>query len=348
MISSSSLSSRMKRRIEKREVLQRAAPELRHRVGHAAERAERRGPHDQADHAEHDLRGDLEHPDDLGAHGRGERGQRGGDEEGEHEDLEHLVLHERLHEAGRQEVVGDEADQAVPGVTGLGDLLLRRRGGVPGGRGGEARAGLDQVAREQAEAERDHRRDEEVAERASRQAARLRHVPQRRDADDDRQEDHRRGDRLDELQEGVGEPLRLLRCSGGGEAEDRSGRDRHYHPEPQLRRHAATPARLDRVHECSSPREIRPRSLSATLAGDRRRRSAARHACGRIGRFGRFGRGLAAVDGTDCDDIPQRPDDRAAVDGDAETARARLGQRAAPAFAALVLDRDELGVGLGL
>ena len=39
------------------------------RVGHAAERAERRRPHDQPDHAEDDLRGDLEDADDRACAG---------------------------------------------------------------------------------------------------------------------------------------------------------------------------------------------------------------------------------------------------------------------------------------
>ena len=236
MISSSSRIRRMRRRIEKPdmratrpedaehehragapeghhqqpEARQRGAAELRDRERHAAERADRRGPHDQADDAEDDLAGDLEDGDDLLALHLREAGDRRGHEQREHEHAQDLVLHERRDEARRQQVVGDEADDALVaarladrllgvGLRGSGDLAL------------EAAARLDDVAREQAEPERDDGHREEVAERAQREPARARHVAERRDADHDGHEDDGTGDGLDQLNERLGQPLGLQR-----------------------------------------------------------------------------------------------------------------------------------------
>ena len=60
-------------------------------------------------------------------------------------------------------------------------------------------------------AERDDRHREEVDERLAREPAGLREAADRRDADHDRDEDHRPGDRLDDLDERLGQPLGLLR-----------------------------------------------------------------------------------------------------------------------------------------
>src|SRR4051794_25892282 len=56
------------------------APEDGHRVGHAAERAERRRPHDQADDAEDDVRQGPEHGDDPLALAVAQEGDGRGDE----------------------------------------------------------------------------------------------------------------------------------------------------------------------------------------------------------------------------------------------------------------------------
>ena len=87
--------------------------------------------------------------DDLLALHLREAGDRRGDEQREHEHAQDLVLHERRDEARRQQVVGDEADDALVAAR-LADRLL----GVGAGGGGdlalEAAARLDDVAREQA------------------------------------------------------------------------------------------------------------------------------------------------------------------------------------------------------
>ena len=69
----------------------------------------------------------------------------------------------------------------------------------------------DEVADDQAERERDDRHREEVDERLRGEPAGLGQAADRGDADHDGDEDHRAGDGLDDLDEGVGEPLRLLR-----------------------------------------------------------------------------------------------------------------------------------------
>ena len=94
--------------------------------------------------------------------------------------------------------------------------------------------GREDVRREQAERERDDRHREEVGQRAQREPAGAREVAERGDADHDREEDHRAGDGLDQLDEGVGQPLGLLRRARRHQAEDDAEADRDDDPEPQL------------------------------------------------------------------------------------------------------------------
>ena len=111
------------------------------------------------------------------------------------------------------------------GVARLGDRLLGRLARAPRvGSAVEAAARREEVGRDQAERERDDRHREEVGERAQREPAGAREVAERRDADDDRDEDHRPGDRLDQLDEGLGEPFRLRGRSGRDEPERRCPR----------------------------------------------------------------------------------------------------------------------------
>ena len=190
-------------------------PEHADGVGHAAERADRRRPHDQADHAEDrpstrprrrsgsacaGRRRASRSPLRRGSPARGcagSRSRRTGDE------------------ARGQQVVGDEADQArarcrPPRRSTSAPPRARRRSArrrsPSRGRRRSRRSG-------RAPARRRHR--EEVGERAQREPAGAREVAQRRDADDDRDEDHRSGDRLDQLDERLREPFRLRRRSPG-------------------------------------------------------------------------------------------------------------------------------------
>ena len=94
--------------------------------------------------------------------------------------------------------------------------------------------GREDVGRDQAQRERDHRHREEVGQRAQREPARAREVAERGDADHDGEEDHRAGDGLDHLDEGVGEPFGLLGLSRRDKAEDDARADRDDDPEPQL------------------------------------------------------------------------------------------------------------------
>ena len=176
----------------------------------------------------------LEDAHDRLALAVGEHRDRRGDEDREHQDRQDLVLDERGDEAGRQQVVGDEADEAGRGVAGLGDRLLGRLLRRGARLAVEAGARREDVGHEQAERQRDHRHREEVGQRAQREPARAREVAERGDADHDREEDHRAGDGLDQLDEGVGEPLGLLRRARRDKAEDDPRHDRHDDPEPQL------------------------------------------------------------------------------------------------------------------
>src|SRR4029079_9986822 len=74
----------------------------------------------------------------------------------------------------------------------------------------------------------------EVRERAQRESAGAREVAERGDADHDRDEDHWAGDRLDQLDEGFGQPLRLLSRPWSRDPDDDAEGDRDDHPEPQL------------------------------------------------------------------------------------------------------------------
>jgi hypothetical protein len=251
---------------EQDEVRQRRAAELPHRVGHAAERAERRRPHDQPDDAEDDSRDVLEHAHDPLAQVGGEHRDGGGGQDREDEDLEDLVVDERLHEARRQEVVGDERDHA--GVLArLADRLLRRRGGRVARPAVEPGAGAHDVRREEPERERDDRRAEEVGQRPQRQAARAGEVAEGRDTDHDGDEDHRPGDGLDELDEGVGQPLRLDGGVGHGQAEHDAGGDGDEHPHPELAGELAARAALVRRDGRSGHRSSRDRPPLPGAAG---------------------------------------------------------------------------------
>ncbi len=117
----------------------------------------------------------LEDADDRLALTVGEHRDRRGDEDREHEDRQDLVLDERGDEARRQQVVGDEADEAGRGVAGLGDRLLGRllRGGAR--LAVEARAGREHVGRDQAE-----RRARSRSSRRSRRARAARARPRAR------------------------------------------------------------------------------------------------------------------------------------------------------------------------
>ena len=144
----------------------------------------------------------------------------------------------------------------VPEPAGLGDLLLARpRRPARRGRASKPAPGLIRLPASRPSVERDDRRDEEVAERPQREAAGPRHVAERGDADDDGDEDHRRGDRLDELQERVREPLRLRRRPGRDEPEHDAGGDRDQHPEPQLPLHGS-----ELLSSLSTPRPAAARS----------------------------------------------------------------------------------------
>ena len=74
----------------------------------------------------------------------------------------------------------------------------------------------------------------EVENRAQRQPARLRQVSEPGDADDDRREDGRRDDDLDEVDEQIREPLHLGRLFREQEADGRAQHDGDEHPEVQV------------------------------------------------------------------------------------------------------------------
>ena len=214
-----------------------AAPNYGDRVGHAAERAERRRPHDHPDDAEDDLARRPRRRRRRACAASSARNEIAAAVRiAEHEDAQDLVLDERL----QTKLVGSRSSvmkrdepgcrrrprRSTPWRLAAPSRRLRRRS--------RCRAAIE-VADEQAERERDDRHREEVDERAQREPAGAREVAERRDADHDGDEDHRAGDGLDELDERVGEPLAPSRpASGATSPNDDAGGDRDEHPEPQL------------------------------------------------------------------------------------------------------------------
>ncbi|MCO5561355.1 hypothetical protein L7F22_014976 [Adiantum nelumboides] len=215
------------------QVDQRPAAHLTDGVGHAAERGDRRGPHDQLDDAEDDLGDALDAADQTAAQGGVQRGDGAGGQDRQHQDLQHRVVDERAEEAVRQQRVLDERDD-----TGL----LAAGGGLVGGLrevgraglAGESGARLEQVARDEPHRQRDDGHHQEVAQSPQREASGAGQVAQRGDADDDGAEDDRADDDLDHLDEGVGQPLGLLGEPGGEEAHQDAGDDADDDPEPEL------------------------------------------------------------------------------------------------------------------
>ena len=132
----------------------------------------------------------------------------------------------------RSSVMKPTRPGAVSPASAIDSLAASRADAV--GSPSKPEPGREDVGRDQAERERDDRHREEVGERAQREPARAREVAERGDADHDRDEDHRAGDRLDQLDEGVGQPFRLLRRPRRDEPDDDAEGDRDDHPEPQL------------------------------------------------------------------------------------------------------------------
>ena len=172
---------------------------VRHGSRHRAEDAERRQRHDvvrELEHDGHDGVHDLEERLGLRADVR----RRDADERREDDDLEHVLLRHRVHDVGRKEVQQrlDEGLRLAPAPR-------------PRAAGAGPSPGPHDVRDRQAERERRRRRDLEVDDRLHAHPADGLDVAGLSDPDDDRREDQRDDQELDEVDEGLRqEPERLV------------------------------------------------------------------------------------------------------------------------------------------
>ncbi len=209
---------------------QRGRPEPADGEGDGSESPDRRGPHDEADHAEEHLAQVV----DGGDHGPAPLAHGREGEGGQHRDQKHrqdLRLGEGAHEGGR-----DDVQQSV------GDALVLGLGGVAGGRVGVDGLRIDvhpgarapQVHRRQGEGEGDGGDDLEIDDRLQRHPAGAAHVVHARHPVHHGAEDHRGDDHPDQGDEGVAQGLHLgpqVRVQPAQQGAQRHGRQ---HLEPEL------------------------------------------------------------------------------------------------------------------
>ena len=207
---------------ELREREQAADPVAADGERHAAERADRREPHQHVDDREERLRHLLDQRDQR-ACARAERQQRQPEEDREQQHLQHLAARERVDDGRRDDVHQEVGGRELLRRGRVGRHLLHVEGRRPHA---EAAPGLERRDDDEADHEHERRHHLEVHERAQTDATHLLHVPHLRDADDDRGEHDRRDHHLDQLDERVAE-----RAHGGGALgreipEQRGRRDR--------------------------------------------------------------------------------------------------------------------------
>ena len=113
----------------------------------------------------------------------------------------------------RQQGVGDDVQQEAGDASSRAPWRHRSRPSLASSVAGSmlhARARLDDIGDDQADDQRQGREEQEIGERLAGDAADRRQVAHAGDAGDDGQEDHRRDDHLDQLDEAVAERLQRL------------------------------------------------------------------------------------------------------------------------------------------
>ena len=193
----------VERRDQLQEVDQRAEPIGADGERHGAERADRRHAHDDADDAEEHLCGGIDRVVDLLA----DRTQAGDHEAGENRHQQHLqdvAAGQRTEEA-----VGDDPQQMADDafLLGRGDVTRHRLGIERRRIDVESLAGLQQLANDQPDGERDGGNSLEIKQRLDADAADLAEIAHRADAVHHGAEDHRRDHHLDQRDEGVAQGL---------------------------------------------------------------------------------------------------------------------------------------------
>ena len=171
--------------------------------GHRAEGADRGGLHQDRHQLEDRGRERLQEVEHRLA-ALADHGQRQAEQHREEQHLQDVARGEGADDRLRDDVL-QEADDA--GVMRLGGVALHRLGIEAGGIDVQAGAGLDQVADDEADDQRQRREAQEIDHRLAGDAPDLLHVGHAGDAGRDRQEDHRRDDHLHQLDEGIAERL---------------------------------------------------------------------------------------------------------------------------------------------
>ena len=137
------ISGEIERRDQAEQIAERLRTELADRVGHRAERADRRRLHDDRDDTEHRVGGIVDERADRVAT-LAERHQREAEQHGEEEDLQDLTLCERADDG-----VGNDVQDEIDRLH-LGRLLRVARDGRRVALAGEADARLQNVADQKA------------------------------------------------------------------------------------------------------------------------------------------------------------------------------------------------------
>ena len=190
-------------------------------VGDRAECADRGEPQDHHEDLEDELLQVFDAAQDrltCGAHGL----QREADEKRDEQSLQHAARCQRREQGVRDDAL-DEVQQSAGFVRGFGQLGALACGGV-----GQvhAAAGVDEVADDQADRERERRHDEEVDERQPADLADGSGFAYRADAQHDRAEDDRRDHHLDQCDEHRAEHADALADLGGEKADRDACEDR--------------------------------------------------------------------------------------------------------------------------
>ena len=233
---------------------------------HRPERADRRKAHQHADEVEEDGRHLLHHPQYLLSRLAGVR-QRETEDDGDEQRLQDRARGQRRDEGCRDDVEQEGGQRRV--VRRL--LVLRDRARIERRRVDvHPRARLHHIGDDQPDDQRQRREEEEIAEGLARDAAERLRLAHRGDADRHGQEDHRRDNHLDELDESVAE--RAQRSAGFGieMTEQYAGHDRRQHLHVKLCIPAPRPRRFRRLRQIDRYGH-RPLPVPCPPCGQRRR-----------------------------------------------------------------------------
>jgi hypothetical protein len=193
-----------------------------HHGGDRAERADRRHPHDHREDPEHQplqVRDAAQDRLSRASH----RLQRESGEQRDEQRLQHLAAGEGGEDRGR-----DDPEDEVGRALALG--LRHLAAGVDV----EAGAGVEDVADDEPDDQRDRRHDQEVAERQPADPADLRGLTDGPDAEHDRAEDDRADHHLDQVHEAVAERFQFLAEVGEQEPDQDPEEHGHDHREIEV------------------------------------------------------------------------------------------------------------------